>query len=135
MKYLLDTNVCIHMLRKKGNVLVKQRLRNRNPSDIRLCSIVFGELNYGVERSNDPAKNRVLLAQFVGPYISLDFDTQAATEFAIIRYQLEIVVQPIGPYDLQIASIARVHNLTLVTHNTSEFGRVPGLTLEDWEVP
>ncbi len=67
--------------------------------------------------------------------MSLPFDDDAAEVFARIRFHLESRGMVIGPYDLQIASIALVHQLTVVTHNVAEFGRVPGLTVEDWEVP
>jgi tRNA(fMet)-specific endonuclease VapC len=69
------------------------------------------------------------------PYHSLPFDDIAADAHAGIRHHLETLGTPIGPYDLQIAAIATTNGCTLVTHNTSEFGRVPGLLLEDWELP
>ena len=67
-------------------------------------------------------------------FVSLPFDDAAASVYAIIRAHLESAGTPIGPYDLQIAAIALANGLTLVTHNTREFSRVPGLLLEDWEV-
>ncbi|MDP1709482.1 MAG: PIN domain-containing protein, partial [Candidatus Komeilibacteria bacterium] len=66
---------------------------------------------------------------------SLPFDGNAAREFGEIRAYLARQGTPIGPYDLQIAAIAKVHDLILVTHNTREFSRVLGLRLEDWELP
>jgi tRNA(fMet)-specific endonuclease VapC len=134
MTYLLDSNVCVHTLRKSGNPLVKQRLRARNPFEIRLCSVVLGELLHGAETSHDPVGHWGRVVQFAAPYRSLEFDDTAAAEFAQLRALLRRQGLPIGPYDLQIAAIALVHNLTLVTHNTAEYGRVPGLIIEDWEV-
>jgi tRNA(fMet)-specific endonuclease VapC len=135
MTFLLDSNVCVHMLWKKGNPLVRQRLRARKPFEIRLCSVVLGELLHGAETSQDPIGHWSRVVQFAAPYRSLVFDDAAAAEFAQLRAVLGRQGRPIGPYDLQIAAIALVHSLTLVTHNTAEFGRVPGLAMEDWEVP
>jgi tRNA(fMet)-specific endonuclease VapC len=86
-------------------------------------------------RSTNPAANRAKVDGFVSPYLSLPFDDAAASVHAQIRHHLETTGTPIGPYDLQIAAIALVHGSTLVTHNTKEFSRVPGLLFEDWEVP
>jgi tRNA(fMet)-specific endonuclease VapC len=96
---------------------------------------VVGELAYGAEQSVDKVKAYNQLRPFVAQFRSLPFDLQAAYEFGRIRVTIESTGKPIGPYDLQIATIALIHNLTPVTHNTAEFGRVPGLALEDWEVP
>jgi tRNA(fMet)-specific endonuclease VapC len=100
-----------------------------------MCSVVKAELFRGALRSVRPSVNRAKVDAFVQPYVSLPFDDAAADVCAIVRHQLEMQGIPIGPYDLQIAAIALVHNLILVTHNTAEFRRVPGLQLEDWEVP
>ena len=72
---------------------------------------------------------------FVQPDVSLPFDDAAAEEFARVRFLLESLGTPIGPYDMQIAAIALANQLTLVTHNVGEISRVPRLTVEDWEVP
>ncbi len=93
------------------------------------------ELIYGILRSAKPAANRAKMDAFIKPLDSLPFNDTAAEVHARIRVHLESLGTPIGPYDLQIASIALVHQLTVVTHNVAEFGRVPGLTVEDWEVP
>ena len=134
--YLLDTNTCIHYLRKR-NPHVVRRVLVRPPQEIRLCSIMQAELYYGAYKS--PVANRsanlALLAQFFPQFIRLAFDAPAADVFGSIRAHLESLGTPIGPYDLQIASIALVHKLTVVTHNVAEFSRVPGLTIEDWEIP
>jgi tRNA(fMet)-specific endonuclease VapC len=134
MIYLPDTNVWVQFLRNR-HALVVQRLRARQPSEIRLCSVVAAELYYGCLRSAKPAVNRAQVDAVLRPYLSLPFDDAAADVQAQIRRHLETLGTPIGPYDLQIAAIALVHGLTLVTHNTTEFSRVPGLHLEDWELP
>ena len=85
-------------------------------------------------KSNDPAQTRAKQQAFLVQFVSLPFDDDAAEVYAIIRARLEAQGTPIGPYDLQIAAIALANNLILVTHNTREFSRVPGLLLEDWEL-
>lgn len=134
MIYLLDRNVCVRYVRG-SNLLVRQRLEAKAPQEIRLCSVVKAELYNGTLRSAKPAENRAKVDAFVAPYASSAFDDAAADLHATIRHHLETQGTPIGPYDLQIAAIARLHGFTLVTHNTSEFSRVPGLLLEDWELP
>lgn len=134
MTYLLDTNVCVQYLRG-GNSSVLQRLRNTPAQDVHLCSVVKAELFLGALRSAKPDENRAKVAAFLRPYTSLPFDDEAAFVQARIRHELERAGTPIGPYDLQIAAIALVSGQTLVTHNTSEFSRVTGLLIEDWENP
>jgi tRNA(fMet)-specific endonuclease VapC len=135
MKYLLDTNACVHNLRKKGSALVKARLGSHPPADIVLCSIVVGELRYGAEGATDPLKEHAKVDAFVAQFVSLSFDDDAASIYGRIRHDLESRGLPIGANDLLVAAIALAHDLTLVTHNTSEFSRITGLKLEDWEIP
>lgn len=71
----------------------------------------------------------------IAPYLCLPFNAAAADRFASIRHYLETTGAAIGPYDLQIAAIALVNGCTVVTHNSAEFRRISGLTMEDWEVP
>ncbi len=134
MPYLLDTNACVAYPRRR-NALLTQRFRARSAADLHLCSVVKAELFRGILRSSRSAAERARLGAFMQPYLSLVFDDVAAAVFARLRFHLESLGTPIGPYDLQIASIALVHQLTLVTHNVAEFSRVPGLIVEDWEVP
>jgi tRNA(fMet)-specific endonuclease VapC len=98
---------------------------------------VQAELYHGAYKSSVPyrAANLALLARFFPQFDTLVFDEAAADVCGRVRAQLESLGTPIGPYDLQIAAIALVHQLTVVTHNVAEFNRVPGLTVEDWEVP
>lgn len=134
MTYLLDTNACIRYLRDPAS-RVRRELAARPPADIRLCSVVLAELYPGALRSTHPVASRTAVDALVAPYISLPFDNTVADVRAQIRVHLERLGLLIGPHDLMIAAIALVHGLTLVTHSTKEFSRVPGLTLEDWEVP
>ncbi|HEY9825244.1 MAG TPA: type II toxin-antitoxin system VapC family toxin [Stenomitos sp.] len=133
MNYLLDTNVCIIYL-KGRNVTLRHRLESIPNQEIAICSIVKAELCFGAMKSVNPERNFALQQAFLAQFVSLPFDDLAATTFGMIRSQLEIQGTPIGAYDLQIAAIALANNLTLVTHNTGEFGRVDGLQVEDWEV-
>ena len=102
--------------------------------EIAVCSIVKAELCFGAMKSANPDRNFALQQAFLAQFVSLPFDDLAATTFGVIRAQLETRGIPIGAYDLQIAAIALANNLTLVTHNTGEFGRIEGLQVEDWEI-
>jgi tRNA(fMet)-specific endonuclease VapC len=135
MTYLLDANVCIHCLRKKGNALVKQRVTSHPPSEIALCSVVTAELFYGAETSATPAANWVQVEAFVRQFTALPFGEPEARAYARIRADLAAQGKIIGHYDLFIAAIAITSGLILVTHNTGEFSRVRGIRLDDWEVP
>jgi tRNA(fMet)-specific endonuclease VapC len=128
---LLDTNACIAHLRGIGRVT--ERLRALAPPDVAVCSVVRSELMFGAARSRDPARERAVVEAFLTPFRSLPFDDMAADDYAEIRAVLESQGMRIGAYDTQIAAIARCRGLTLVTHNTGEFARVPGLQWEDWE--
>jgi tRNA(fMet)-specific endonuclease VapC len=134
MTYLLDSNVCIQYMRGR-NLLVRLRLSAKPLHEIRLCSVVKSELYLGALRSANPPANRAKVDAFLLPYLSLSFDDAAADVHAQIRHHLETLGTPIGPYDLQIAAIGLVHGCTLVSHNTTEASRVPGLPLQDWELP
>lgn len=133
MKYLLDTNVCIVYL-NQPNSLVRKYLETFSPSDIAVCSVVKAELFYGAMRSKNPERTYRLQEAFLNRFVSLPFDDDAAKIFGDIRARLSNLGTPIGPYDVQIASIALANDLILVTHNTREFSRVEGLQLEDWEI-
>lgn len=112
-----------------------RRLALLQPKDIWLCSIVKAELYYGADRSSRRDRNLANLERFFQQFSSLPFDDHAARVAGQIRVQLAASGRPIGPHDVLIAAIALTHNLILVTHNTQEFNRVAGLTLEDWELP
>jgi tRNA(fMet)-specific endonuclease VapC len=136
LSYLLDSNTWISLLRWQ-NAGVLGRLKQHPPEDILLCSVVLAELWYGAERSdsNHRADNYALVDDLESKYQSLPFDNQAARDYAVIRAQLSATGQPIGPNDTLIAAIARSEGVILVTHNTAEFSRVPGLSIEEWQTP
>jgi len=113
---------------------LKERFRLTPAGQLRLCSIVKAELLYGARRSDQTAANLRRLIKFFASMKSLPFDDACAEQHAIIRTELARSGKPIGPNDMIIAATAVAHGLTLVTHNTREFSRVPGLALEDWEL-
>lgn len=102
-----------------------------------LCSVVLGELLYGAEHGGPAhqAANHALVAKLRQDFPSLPFDDLAAEQYGRIRAHLAALGTMIGGNDLMIAAIAQASGLILVTHNTDEFSRVPGLTLEDWQMP
>jgi tRNA(fMet)-specific endonuclease VapC len=134
MIYLLDANACIGWLRNNQPKLVA-RINTTPQDDLRLCSVVVGELVDGVERSSPTkrATNVARLALLRGLYTSLPYRDPEAEEYGLIRAYLAAAGRLIGHNDIMIAAIARLHGLTVVTHNTAEFGRVPGLLVEDWQ--
>jgi tRNA(fMet)-specific endonuclease VapC len=135
LTHLLDTNSCVEQLRGRASSSFIARLAAMRPGDVVLCSVVVAELLYGAARSANPPRSSAQLKRFCTPFISLPFDDRAADEYGAIRAHSERIGLPIGPNDLLIAAIARAHGLTLVSHNTVEFSRVPGLVVEDWQIP
>jgi tRNA(fMet)-specific endonuclease VapC len=133
MIYLLDTNAWINYLNVRDS-LIKRRLVALDPADVALCSVVKAELYRGAYRSTQRQSNLALLERLSNQFTSLPFDDPAAEVYGRIRAELEASGTLIGPYDMMIAAIALANDLTLVTHNTREFGRVVGLRMEDWEV-
>ena len=133
MRYSLDTNTCIRYINGRSDA-IRQKLPTVPARDIVVCSIVRGELAYGAAKSQTPEESAAKQARFLKPYGTLPFDDAAALAYGHIRAHLEKAGTPIGPYDMQIAAIAVGHSLIVVTHNTQEFGRIPWLMVEDWEV-
>jgi len=98
------------------------------------CSVVKAELLHGAQKYGNRQRRLAVLAETFAPYVSLPFDDAAAAAYAAIRHELEVTGNVIGPNDLMIAAIALANNLTLVTHNTAEFGRIASLPIEDWQI-
>lgn len=131
MAYLLDTNTVVALLKGHPNVIM--RVRQTGTDELYLCATVEAELWFGVCKSSRPEENRRRLLTLLAWLPSLPFAGEATRRFGEIRAKLASQGTPIGPYDLQIAAIALAQELTLVTNNTREFARVPGLLLEDWQ--
>jgi len=131
MKLMVDTNVCIYLI-KEHPASVLERFAAHPVGDIGISVITLAELEYGVTKSSRPAKNREALEQFVSPLDVAPFDRAATAAYGRLRTALEKKGQPIGSMDLLIAAHALSLNVRLITHNVKEFGRVPGLRIEDW---
>lgn len=130
LRYMLDTNTCIRAMRADATSHLAGRF-NRYAEQLCTSSIVLAELHYGAENSRRIAENLLEIEQFVSRLQSvLDFDAAAAADFGRIRAALRKT--PIGPFDALIAAHARSRDLIVVTRDVGEFGRVPGLVVEDW---
>lgn len=130
MNYLLDTNTCIAAMRHHPRVLA--RMTNVAPADCAISSVTAYELYTGIAKCAAPAKETTKVELLLATIRELVFDGRAAREAGSIRALLESQGCMIGPYDVLLAGHARSAGLTLVTANTREFGRVPGLNLESW---
>jgi len=132
--YLLDSNACITWMRGDNEKFIEQALhRPAGFGELVLCSVVKAELLFGVHTSARSSENLQRTLRFFGGFLSLPFDDQCAARYGELRAFLRQKGLLIGPNDLLIAATALAHGATLVTHNTAEFSRVPGLLFEDWE--
>jgi tRNA(fMet)-specific endonuclease VapC len=131
MNYLLDTNICIYIIRRKPPAVLK-RVQSKQPGQIAISAVTLAELEYGIARSRYPDRNRIALLEFLFPLAILAFDQKACADYGRIRASLESKGKPIGPMDLLLAAQARSHGLILVTNNEREFKRVEGLRIENW---
>ncbi len=129
MRYLLDANAVIGLLNDFSSNL-RRRARREKPADIAISAIVAHELFYGAFKSRRAERNAALVDAF--QFAVIEFDKEDARQAGKIRALLASKVTPIGPYDVLIAGQAMARNMVLVTGNTDEFERVPGLRLEDW---
>jgi len=133
MKFLLDTNICIALIKRKPAKTIA-RLSALSVGDIGLSSITLAELQYGVVKSGQPEQNRQALEEFLLPLEIAAFDRKAAEIYGIVRAGLEKAGTPIGPLDTMIGAHALSLEATLVTNNTREFRRIPALKIEDWTI-
>ena len=131
MTYMLDTNICIYVMKNKPE-RVLERFRKELNAGICISSITLAELEYGMKHSSNPAKNEQALLRFLAPLSILPFASDAASEYGEIRAYLQSKGTPIGPLDMLIAGHARAEGVILVTNNVREFERVPNLTVENW---
>lgn len=133
MKLLLDTSICIYIIKQQpANVL--ERFLEYQIGDIGISSITLSELRYGVAKSARREKNAKALDEFITPLEVVAYDEAAANAYGTIRATLEKAGTPIGSMDMLIAAHAVSLGIPLVTNNTGEFLRVPSITLIDWTV-
>lgn len=132
MLYLLDSNTVIALLNDKDS-LPSKRVRLQAPADVGISTIVVFELSYGAYKSQHSDRNVAVVDGL--QFEILDWDKEDARQAGEVRAYLAKRGTPIGPYDVLLAGQARARNLTLVTHNTAEFLRVPDLRIEDWHRP
>lgn len=130
LRYMLDTNICIATIRRKPDAI--REAFNRHHAQMCISAVTVMELMYGVEVSSQPQRNLANVEGFIARLDVLDYDTPAAAHTAQIRAELTKAGKQIGPYDQLIAGHARSRGLVVVTNNTKEFKRVPGLRIEDW---
>jgi len=130
LKYMLDTNICIFTVKNRPQQV--REAFNRHHGQLCISSISLIELIYGAEKSAVPEQNLSVVEGFAARLEVLAYDQMAASHTGQLRAELARGGTPIGPYDQLIAGHARSRGLILVTNNRREFGRVPGLRVEDW---
>jgi tRNA(fMet)-specific endonuclease VapC len=131
VKYLLDTDIFIYLIMRKP-MEVLDRIASLVPGEIGISSITFAELRFGAQRSSDPGRNLQKLDETQLPIEIAEFGQGASVEYGRIRAALERAGRPFGPMDMLIAARALALGVPLITNNTGEFSRVPGLRIENW---
>ena len=131
MKYMLDTNICIYIIKRKPQTATERFLQTEI-SQIGISTITLSELLFGVSKSSKPDQNKIALAQFVAPLEIMAYDDLAAQYYGDLRAYLERQGKPIGSLDMLIAAHALSITTTLVTNNEKEFVRIPDLKIENW---
>ena len=131
MKYMLDTNTCIYIIKRKPLDVI-ERFKKIEISQVGISSITLSELLYGVSKSSKPAQNQLALTQFIAPLEILAYDDEAAQYYGTVRALLEKQGTPIGSLDLLIAAHALSIDCILVTNNEKEFKRIPNLKIDNW---
>ena len=131
MKFMLDTNICIYIIRNKP-IKVRNKFATIEPKNVCISSITSSELWYGIHKSANFEKNAIALEKFLSPLTILNYDERASKTYGDIRSKLESKGNVIGSMDLLIAAHAASQNLTLITNNVREFKRVKGLNVENW---
>jgi len=130
LRYLLDTNICIYVIKERPRPLLESF--NRHAGHLAISAITLSELLHGVEKSAAPERNLAAVENFCSRLDVLPYGPKASLHYGQIRAALERRGTPIGVNDLHIAAHARSEGLTLVSNNLREFERVEGLLLENW---
>ena len=133
MLYMLDTNICIFLMRKKHIEYFQRLEKIQKNNDIAISSIVLSELQYGVANSQFKEQSQINLNLLLGKLDVLSYTDQAAFHYGLVRAELKKTGSLIGANDLLIVGHALSESATLITNNAKEFTRVNGLALEVWE--
>jgi tRNA(fMet)-specific endonuclease VapC len=133
LKYLLDTNIVIYVIKRRPLEVLEKF--NTNSGRMAISAITLAELIHWVEKSSDVARNLSIVEDFVSRLTVLAYEENAACQYGSIRATFEKLGQPIGVNDLHIAAQARSSGLVLVSNNQREFAKVPGLVIENWVQP
>lgn len=131
MRYMLDTNICIYVIKHKPESFFR-KLNSIDPRDVCISSITYAELVHGVEKSSETERNRVALSLMLSNIEIVSFDAEAANCYGRIRAELVSKGTPIGPLDTMIAAHAQSLGCTIVTNNVREFKRIKDLKIENW---
>ena len=131
MKYMLDTNICIYLIKRQPREVI-DKFKGIALGEISVSTVTVAEMMYGVGKSQYKEKNQTALQAFFAPLEIVDFDFTAAQQFGVIRAYLEETGRSIGAYDLMIAAHALSLGLVLVTNNEQEFQRITDLMVENW---
>lgn len=129
--YMLDTDACIYIIKRRPPT-IQQKLKSIPIGEVAVSTTVVAELHFGVQQSARKTDNLAELERFLNFVLVLDWPEKAARKYGAIRSHLQRQGTPIGPMDLMIAAHALSQDAILVTNNTREFARVPGLRLENW---
>ena len=132
MKFLLDTNACIHFLNGDSDLLA-QRILEAGPGKIAISSITLAELHFGAARSKRAETNLERVESFAEELVSYPFDDECASRFGHIKAEMLSAGRPTPDFDLAISAIAMTHGLTIVTADR-HFAKVPGLVSVDWTI-
>ena len=130
-RYMLDTDMCSYII-KEHPESVRQRLQKLAMEQLCVSVVTYAELIYGVERSSSKRVNRPIVEDFVRHLDVMDWDTDAADQYGVIRAELEAAGTPIGAMDMMIAAHAKSIKAVLVTNNQKHFARIKGLKVEKW---
>ncbi|TGK78651.1 type II toxin-antitoxin system VapC family toxin [Leptospira noumeaensis] len=129
--FLLDTNICIFLIKKKNQILLDKIKKNYNKG-IFISTLTLAELEFGIQNSEQKEKNRLSLIEFLAIFEVLPFEERDTQAFGIIKADLKKSGNLIGSIDALLAAQAVSRNLTFITNNTKEFKRVKNLIFEDW---
>jgi tRNA(fMet)-specific endonuclease VapC len=130
LRYMLDTNICIYVIKNRPEGL-RERF-NRLSDQLCISAVTLAEIIYGAEKSARPIENLAVVDQFAARLDVLPFGERAATHYGQIRADLERAGHPVGLHDMMIGGHARSEGLILVSNDLREFQRIEGLRVDNW---